>query len=85
MKLDARFAKAFSEFNKHDDLRFDQCVARKLRPWFTRFPPTPRVAAVSADDDTEGGGRAARGELGWRARKRKRMRPMPCLEANKYC
>jgi len=47
MKLDARFAKAFSEFNKHDDLRFDQCVARKLRPWFTRFPPTPRVAGDS--------------------------------------
>jgi len=64
MKLDARFAKAFSEFNKHDDLRFDQCVARKLRPWFTRFPPTPRVAAVSADDDTEGGGAGGQGGAG---------------------
>ena len=31
MKLDAHFAKAFSEFNKQDDLRFDQCVASKLR------------------------------------------------------
>ena len=31
MKLDAHLAKAFSEFNKQDDLRFDQYVARKLR------------------------------------------------------
>ena len=45
LKLDARFAKAFSEFNKQDDLRFDQCVARKLWAWFARFPPTPLVAA----------------------------------------
>ena len=55
MKLDARFAKALSEFNKQDDLRFDQYVARKLRAWFARFPPTPRVAAAADDDDTEGG------------------------------
>ena len=55
MKLDARFAKAFSEFNKQDDLRFDQCVARKLRAWFARFPPTQRVAAPVGDDNTEGG------------------------------
>ena len=46
MKLDARFTKAFSEFKKQDDLRFDQCVARKLRAWFARFPPTQRVAAT---------------------------------------
>ena len=65
MKLDARFAKAFSEFNKQDDLRFDQCVARKLRAWFTRFPPTPRVA-TAAEDDTEGGpgGQGGAGEGG---------------------
>ena len=31
MKLDAHFAKTFSEFNKQDDLRFNQCVASKLR------------------------------------------------------
>ena len=55
MKLDARFAKAFSEFNKQDNLLFDQCVARKLRAWFARFPPTQRVATAAADDDTEGG------------------------------
>ena len=62
MKLDARFAKAFSEFNKQDDLRFDQYVACKLRAWFTWFPPTPLVAAGAGEE-----------------------RPMPCLEANKYC
>ena len=55
MKLDARFAKAFSEFNKQDDLCFDQCVARKLRAWFARFPPTQRVAATVDDENTEGG------------------------------
>ena len=54
MKLDARFAKAFSEFDKQDNLHFDQCVARKLRAWFARFPPTQRVATAAADDDTEG-------------------------------
>ena len=55
MKLDARFAKAFSEFNKQDDLRFDQCVARKLRAWFAQFQPTQRVAATVDHDNTEGG------------------------------
>ena len=80
MRLDARFAKALSELNKQDDLRFDQYVARKLRAWFARFPPTPRVAAA-ADDDTEG----RQGGQGRRVRKRKRRRPMRCLDANKYC
>ena len=55
MKLDACFAKAFSEFNKQDNLRFGQYVARKLRTWFTRVPPTARVAAAADDDNTEGG------------------------------
>ena len=85
MRLDARFAKALSEFNKQDDLRFDQYVARKLRAWFARFPPTPLVAAAAADDDNTEGGPGGQGGLGWRVRKRKRWRPMPCLEANKYC
>ena len=44
-----------SEFNKQDDLRFDQYVARKLWAWFTRFPPTQRVATAADNDDTEGG------------------------------
>ena len=64
MKLDARFAKAFSEFNKQDDLRFDQCVARKLRTWFARFPPTQRVGATVDDDNTEGGRRRPGGDWG---------------------
>ena len=89
MKLDARLAKALSEFNKQDNMRFDQYVVRKLRAWFTGnftpLPPTPRVAAAVNDDDTEGGPGGAGGGLGWRVRKRKRRRPMPCLEANKYC
>ena len=55
MKLDARFTKALSVFNKQDDLRFDQYVARKLRAWFARFPPTQRVAATVDDNNTEGG------------------------------
>ena len=65
MKLDARFAKAFSEFNKQDDL-LDQCVVRKLRAWFARFPPTQRVAATVDDDNTEGGpgGQGGAGEGG---------------------
>ena len=37
------------------DLCFDQCVARKLRAWFARFPPTQRVAATVDDDNTDGG------------------------------
>ena len=64
MKLDARFAKAFSEFNKQDNLRFNQYVARKLRAWFTRVPPTARVAAAADDDNTEGGPGGQRGEAG---------------------
>ena len=88
MTLDARFAKALSEFNKQDDLRFDQCVARKLRAWFARFPPThiePSGSPPPSSTTTPRGGRAASGGLRWRVRKRKRRRPMPCLEANKYC
>ena len=83
-KLDAHFAKAFNEFNKQDDLRFNQYVARKLLAWFTLFPPTPRVAGAAAADDTEGG-RAAREGLGRRVRVRRRRRPTPCTETNKYC
>ncbi len=52
VKLDARFAKAFNEFNKQDDLRFDQYVARKLQAWFTRFQLTQRVAAADNNNNT---------------------------------
>ena len=55
MKLDARFTKAFGEFNKQDDLRFDQCVVRKLLAWFTLFPPTLRVSCAADQDNTEEG------------------------------
>ena len=37
MKLDVGFAKAFSEFNKQDNLSFDQYVARKLRAWSVSY------------------------------------------------
>ena len=30
-------------------------MARKLRAWFARFLPTPRVAATVDDDNAEGG------------------------------
>jgi len=97
MKLDARFAKALSEFNKQDDLRFDQYVARKLRTWFARRrpPPPPRRPGPSppaapppaprAPPPPPPPGRAARGGLGRGMRNRKMRRPMPCLEANKSC
>ena len=69
-KLVARFTKAFNEFNKQDDLLFDQYVAPKLRAWFSQFPPSPRVAGAADDADTEGGcgrpggGAGAEGEDG---------------------
>ncbi len=87
MKLDARFAKAFSEFNKQDDLRrlrFNQCVARTLRAWFAQFQPTPWVTGAADQDNTEGGP-GGLGGLWWRVRRRRRRRPRLCLEANKDC
>ena len=41
-KLDACFAKAFKELDRQEDQpeRFNQYVVRKLRAWFTMFPPT---------------------------------------------
>ena len=60
-RLDARFNKAFKELDKQEDMRFDQYVARKLRTWFTRVPPTARVAAAADDDNTEGAGRPGGG------------------------
>ena len=59
MKLDDRFAKACSEFNKQDNPRFVQYVECKLLAWFTwnftLFPPTLRVATAADDNNTEGG------------------------------
>jgi len=50
-KLEQRYAKAFKELNKHDDTRFDQYVGRKLRAWYTKFPPTQPSAGGGSDDD----------------------------------
>ena len=47
-----------------EDLRFDQYVARKLRAWYTRFPPTPRVAAGEDDSDEGQGNPGGAGEEG---------------------
>ena len=38
-KLEDSFQKALRELNKHDDVLFDQYIARKLRAWYTRIPP----------------------------------------------
>ena len=43
-----------------EDLRFDQYVARKLRAWYTRFPPTQPVAA--GEDDSDEGNPGGAGE-----------------------
>jgi len=60
MKLDARFTKAMSEFNKQEDLRFDQYVAHKLR---SQFPPTQWFVGPGGTDDTgTGGGAGEEGE-----------------------
>jgi hypothetical protein len=44
-KLDQRFAKALKVLNRLDDDKFDQYVRRKLRAWYTKFPPNPRSTA----------------------------------------
>ena len=72
MKLDAHFNKAFNEFNKQDDLRFDQYVEHKLRAWFSFSQPcgsqqqlpttTPRGAPGSLRAWRPGGGAGVAGE-----------------------
>ena len=47
-----------------EDLRFDQYVARKLRAWYTLFPPTQRVAAGEDDSDEGQGNPGGAGEEG---------------------
>jgi len=61
-KLEHRFAKAFKELNKHDDLRFCQYIARKLTAWYTKFPPTQPSAGGGSDDDGGGGGGGSGGD-----------------------
>ena len=53
-KLDARFAKASKELDRQEDQRFDQYVARKLRAWFTMFPPNSSPGSGGNDDPEEG-------------------------------
>jgi hypothetical protein len=62
-KLDIRFTKALRELEKQEDMRFDQYVARKLRAWYTMFPPTQADAAAGGTEDHEGAG-GADGEEG---------------------
>ena len=65
MKLDARFAKALSEFNKQDDLRFDQYVCTSSWPGSPGFrqpggsPPPPTTTTPKGGPDAparRGGG-----------------------------
>ena len=53
-KLDSRFAKAYKELDRQEDQRFDQYVARKLRAWFTMFPPNSSPGSGGNDDPEEG-------------------------------
>ena len=57
-KLEDRFQKALRELNKHDDMRFDQYIARKLRAWYTKFPPKQPIRGLcggGSDYDWEAG------------------------------
>ena len=55
-KLDRLYGKALKGLNKVDDDKFDQYVMRKLRAWYTKFPPTPSAAANADRADDEAGG-----------------------------
>ena len=59
-KLDRLFAKAIKGLNRLDDAKFDQYVMRKLRAWYTKFPPTSATPPAEADDGADYG--AAGGE-----------------------
>ena len=61
-KLDRLFTKALKGHDRLDDAKFDQYVMRKLRAWYTKFPPTPSADAGADADDAvgeEGGSGAA--------------------------
>ena len=53
-KLDRLFAKALKGHERLDDDKFDKYVMRKLRAWYTKFPPTPSADA-GADAEDAGG------------------------------
>ena len=47
-----------TELNKHDNMQFGQYIARKLRAWYTKFPPKQPIRGLGgggSDDDGEGG------------------------------
>jgi len=52
-KLERRFAKALKGLNRLDDDKYDQYVMRKLRAWYTKFPPKPRGEGGAADSDED--------------------------------
>ena len=57
-KLEERFQKAMRELNKHDDMLFDQSIARKLRARYTKFPPKQPIRGLcggGSDYDWEAG------------------------------
>ena len=67
-KLDKRFSKALKFLNRLDDEQFDQYVRRKLRTWYTKFPPSRPTADDGEDknngaDDEPGAGSSAGEEM----------------------
>lgn len=70
-KLEHRFAKALKELNKVEEDKFSAYLGRKLRAWYTKFPPEERKGAGGGSDaegggevDMMGGGRADSGDDG---------------------
>ena len=58
--MDCLFAKALKGLDRLDDGKFDQYVMRKLRAWYTKFPPTPSADA-GADAEDAGGAEGGSG------------------------
>ena len=57
-KLEDCFQKALRELNKHDNMQFDQYFVRKLRAWYTKFPPKQPIRGLGgggSDDGCKGG------------------------------
>ena len=65
-KLEHRFAKALKELNKVNQDKFNSYLDRKLRAWYTKFPPGQGGGAGGAGggSDAEGGGGAGRVDEG---------------------
>ena len=41
------------ELNKHDNMQFDQYIVRKLRAWYTKFPPSGGDGQRDSDESNE--------------------------------